>query len=590
MSDTSYTLLDRHFADFMTRLAGRHDEELSMAARLVSHKTGQGHICLDLEEYAGRTAEIDGRMMSFPPLDPWQKSLALSPVVGRPGEFFPLILDPPLLYLQRYWQYEKIVAEFIRERSGLRLDLLDRERLRDGLNRFFPKESNGVDWQKVAALSALSNRFCVISGGPGTGKTTTVAGILALYIEQGGANVLLAAPTGKAAARLRQAISGVKKNLACDGAVRDKIPEQAVTVHRLLGWGRQGFRYHGDNPLAADLVVIDEASMVDLPLMAALMSALPKGCRLLLLGDRNQLSSVQPGAVLGDICQDGAAGFSLDFVKLCTDFGCKLGLSPTPGPGHQDGIVELSKSYRFGPDSGIHRLSCAVNQGEADLALDILTDEKGGDISWRDYGSASVSLESVLSAHVHYFKELALVSEPEEALGMMGSFAILCGLRKGLLGSLNINQLVRRSLQGADQEDFFHGRPVMVSRNDYTKQLYNGDTGICLRDRENEGQLRVFFADGDSIRKMLPLRLPTHETVFAMTVHKSQGSEFDHLLLILPDRPSRVMSRELLYTAVTRARKSVEIIGTREAFRQAVNTRIERKSGLVKRLWQSKLP
>ncbi len=584
MPDSSFTLLDRHFADFMIRLSGRHDEELSMAARLVSHKTGQGHICLDLEEYAGRTIEVDGSMMSFPALDPWLESLALSPVVGRPGEFFPLILDPPLLYLQRYWQYEKVVAEFIRERSGLRLDLLDRERLRDGLNRFFPKNSNEVDWQKVAAVAALSNRFCVISGGPGTGKTTTVAGVLALYIEQGGKNVLLAAPTGKAAARLRQAISGVKKNLACDEAVREKIPEQAVTVHRLLGWGRQGFRYHADNPLAADLVIIDEASMVDLPLMAALMTALPKDCRLLLLGDRNQLSSVQPGAVLGDICLGGAAGFSPDFVKLCADFGCTLSLSLTPGPGHKDGIVELSKSYRFGPDSGIHRLSCAVNQGEADLALEILADEKGGEISWRDYELSSVSLESVLSAHVHYFRELALVSEPEQALEKMGRFAILSALRKGPFGSQNINQLVRGYLQGADQEEFFHGRPVMVSRNDYTKQLYNGDTGICLRDRENDGQLRVFFMDGDAVKKMLPLRLPSRETVFAMTVHKSQGSEFDHLLLVLPDSPSKVLSRELVYTAVTRARKSVEIIGSRQIFRQAVNKRIERKSGLVKRL------
>jgi exodeoxyribonuclease V alpha subunit len=571
MKTTSFSSLESHFADFLLRLSGQAGPELALAARLVTRQMAQGHICLDLEEFAGREVLLaEGQAVSCPGLGHWLDRLGQSGVVGGPGEWRPLILAPPLLYLQRYWQYEREVADFILARSRMAPQAYAAERLEKHLARLFPQaaaaEGDEPDWQREAARKALASRFCVITGGPGTGKTTTVARILALYLQLSGEDeegrIFLAAPTGKAAARLQEAIRHAKTRLDCAPELKAAIPETAVTLHRLLGTTRKGSRYHGKNLLPARLVVVDEASMVDLPLMAWLMAALPEGCGLILLGDRNQLASVQPGAVLGDICQ-----------------GLRDG-----GMTHL--LAELHRSYRFAGHSGIGRLSRAVNSGDGAAALAVLLDEGCADVRWLDMaGDVSGFQQRIVARIARHHQRIRQAASPVEALQRLGEFAVLSALRRGACGVEAINRLASDLLAPRDALSF-QGRPIMVSRNHYGLQLYNGDTGLILPDPQADDELRVFFPMEGGVRKLLPARLPEHETAFALTVHKSQGSEFDQVVLILPAESSPVLSRELLYTGITRAVKSVEIWGAKNVFVESVSSRTRRKSGLVRALVQ----
>jgi exodeoxyribonuclease V alpha subunit len=307
--------LDIHFASFISRLAGTRAPELCLAAALASNYTRQGHICLALSSIAGKQL-VEGENghdpIICPELRDWHKKLRKTSVVGKPGEYKPLILDDRSgLYLHRYWDYEEKLANLIRERVNEDKENIDFTHLREGLDRLFPQgQDEEVDWQKVAAFTSLVKTFCIISGGPGTGKTTTVAKILALILEQPSPTkprIALTAPTGKAAAKLQQAIKGSKAKLTCADSIKDAIPKEASTIHRLLGSvpGSPYFRHNAQNMLPVDIVVVDEASMVDLALMSKLIQALPPQARLILLGDKDQLASVEAGAMLGDICDAG---------------------------------------------------------------------------------------------------------------------------------------------------------------------------------------------------------------------------------------------------------------------------------------------
>jgi len=556
----TFSPLDRHFKDFAARLAEKDAEEISLAAALVSHYKAHGHICIELST----RMKISDAEVSVSPseLDDWLRKLRESSVVGKPGEYRPLILDDKSrLYLYRYWEYQERLAKLIRKRIVGDAEDIDSGLLEEGLERLFPRDpTEETDWQKRAARTALTRRFCVISGGPGTGKTTIVAKILALLLERKSVQkIALAAPTGKAAARLQESITK-EKDKSDYGAVRDAIPESASTLHRLLGSipNSPYFRHHAENPLSADVVVVDEASMVDMALMSKLVQALSPRARLILLGDKDQLASVEAGAALGDIC----------------DSGCP-------------GIVQLQKSYRFGEESGIASVSSAVNSGDADHALEIMKGGKYKDIRWKKLPRGDDLARRLRDAVIQGFEAyLKIIDNPSDTIFQrFEQFRILCAVRHGPCGVVDINRSVERILRRERlirlDKTWYKGRPVLITSNDYNLRLFNGDVGIALPDPESRYEIRVFFPNSDgTLRKLHPLRLPEHETVYAMTVHKSQGSEFENVILLLPDRDSPVLTRELIYTGITRAISHVEVWGEESIFREAALRRIERTSGL----------
>jgi exodeoxyribonuclease V alpha subunit len=610
-----FSSLDRHFAMFIGRLAKNHSLSASLAAALVSRNTGAGNICLDLAEYAGKplllnSRETDRDAYVCPNLTDWTEILIQSKVVGQDEGDTPLVLDKSnRLYLRRYWQYEKVILRFIQKRAIPFLQDLNLPKLRKNLKKLFQAQSSGeVDWQQVAAIAAVTRSFSVISGGPGTGKTTTVAKILALLIGQYSdtrqLRILLGAPTGKAAARLQQAITAA--GLLQSGSA----PLQSATLHRMLGYVPNSpyFRHNAETPLAADIIVIDEASMIDLPLLAKLMQAVPASARLILLGDRHQLASVQPGSVLGDICRSEImSSFSSEFCELIAELSDSSIVPSTPSrtktvsASLQDSFVELVQNYRFSPESGIAKLSMAVREGDGDGALDILLKDDDGSIAWSEIPApAELGKKLQGSPAVSQFASMQQILEPDSSFNHLDRFRILCALRHGPFGMERVNTLLEQQLvlqilndvsgdaraQFEGMKTFLPYRPIMVTGNDYNLQLFNGDVGLILPDPENLQSVRAFFKREDGIlRGLAPALLPGHETVFALTVHKCQGSEFNRVLLILPDRDSPLLTRELLYTAITRGREKVEIWGRKSIFVSGVKRQIKRTSGLAKALW-----
>lgn len=598
--------IDVHFATFLARLDPGPSEMVLLAAALTSRATREGHVCLMLQDVAGRplTGGRPGNgSFRLPDLHSWRSALWDSKVVGKPGDYLPLILDrQDRLYLHRYWQYQHRLVNWLRQPMDRKCRPAELTGLKSTLNRLFPPGDESIDWQKMAAAVAWLRKFCVISGGPGTGKTTTVARVLALFTERSKTELIvkLLAPTGKAAARLQEAIREAKAGLDVSPEVVYAIPEEASTIHRLLGAGPHSsrFRHGAGNPLVADLVIVDEASMVDLALMSRLVQALPPRAGLVLLGDKDQLASVEAGAVLGDLCA------ARDLACFTESFGNTLqkitGDQVKPAPEFSaetsllDSLVELKKNYRFAGGTGIGVLSDAVKQGNGARALQLLERESHDSTVWQDL-PASDHLAGRLVASLGERLASYLAAEDIGSLfRAFNSFRVLCALRRGPFGveavNANLEQCLSRRGLLHRTGIWYPRRPVLITRNDYNLQLYNGDVGIAFGDDREAGNLRVFFEGLDgSFRSFHPLRLPAHETVFAMTVHKSQGSEFDCVHLILPDRESPVLTRELVYTGITRGRRQVTVWGNRAVFRNGVSRKIERSSGLRDALWGSGL-
>lgn len=591
--------LDRHFATLMTRLAGREDRNLWLAAALTSQATQGGHVCLDLANFTikpstGSEDETD-KAVSYPGLQEWIKTLKDSAVVGAPGEFRPLVLDDShRLYLYRYWRYEQLLANFLRTRIPLLCRDVDLPLLQKGLDQLFPDTGEQtIDWQRIAALTAVCRMFSVITGGPGTGKTSTVVKILALLLQQAKGtrlDIALAAPTGKAAARLKQSVKSAKERLNCTDEIRNAIPEETSTLHRLLQTipGAARFRFNQKNRLAYDVVVVDEASMVDLPLMAKLTQALTDHARLILLGDRDQLASVEPGAIFGDICEVGAVNPMDPETAECSSVASQRS-GDVSGSQSTHSIVVLKKSFRFAETSGISLLSQAVNSGEGKVALDLLTSRAYADISWQDAPPSSQLEHRLQPKILQSYRAYLEAPSIEMAFKELDRFQILCALRRGLFGVASVNQLAELVLTRAGliqpRGRWYRGQPVMITQNDYPMKLFNGDLGIIFEPSDpgdgSRTNLKAFFPSVEGLlRSVLPMRLPEHETAYAMTVHKSQGSEFDEVLLLLPNTVAEIVTRELIYTGITRARKAIEIWGNQEVFLEAVSRRLERKSGL----------
>jgi exodeoxyribonuclease V alpha subunit len=574
--------LDAHFADLLLRHAKAPSPELALAAALVSHRAGDGHVCLPLARIAG-TALLPDLRGPAPALDDWCHALDASGVVGPPGSARPLILDDAgRLYLNRLWRDEDAVARDLTRRAAPRADI-DPTVLNAGLRELFPGDDPGSVGQRRAAAVATLHGLGILCGGPGTGKTHTVGRLLALLqrLSARPMRLALAAPTGKAAQRLAESL----RRAAADLPDALLLPTSVPTLHRLLGIGADGRpRHDADHPLSCDLLLIDEASMVDLPLLAQTLRALPAQARLILLGDPNQLASVEAGAVLGELCA-GAGAYSPDAaarLAAATGDAVPVHSQGESAGGLADAVAVLEHSYRFDGGGAIGRLAAAVRTGEAQDALTQLA--LGGDVRFEpvaDAAQLAARLAGVLDDHIAPRFDIA---DPAAALASLGEFQVLTALREGPFGVSGVNaaieRLLRRRGRIRGQGAHYPGRPLLIGRNDYGLGLFNGDLGLLLA--APDGALRAWFAGPDGTpRPLAPGRLPAHESAHAVTVHKSQGSEFNRVLLILPPHPNPLLTRELIYTAVTRAREGVTVWGSEATLAAAIGRRVVRDSGLA---------
>ena len=552
--------IDRHFARFVDGFS--QGDLPAVAAAMLSRNMRHGHICLDLSKGPVEFAEpLPGFV--WPELKTWKKAFGKSRAIGRPEEGRPLVLDDAgRFYLRRYWEYEQALAQriLVRCQQSAAPNLLITE-------HETPVQPERGDLQGLAIQTALTRHFVVISGGPGTGKTTTVLKILERMVSEPGGEKLriaLAAPTGKAAARLQETLRAGTGNASLQG----RLPKSASTLHRLLGPCHHSvyFRHHAKNLLPVDLVVVDEASMVPLTMMAKLFDALPEKARVILLGDRDQLSSVEPGAVLGDIANAASK----------------------PGP-LNGSLIMLEKNYRFGNESHIFALSNAVRDGKADRALEILSSGEHPDLGAGRAPPPPQLEEQLRQRIIAGYSGYLGRPDPAEALNEFKKFRVLCPFRVGPYGVENLNRAIEKILREksliSGAQNAYPGLPILITQNDDPLRLYNGDIGILLPDPADASLLLAWFIGEDGgIRRIPPARLPGHEPAFAMTVHKSQGSEFDKVLLILPEKDSPLLTRELIYTGLTRARSRVEVWFQESVLRAAVTRYVQRGSGLHDRL------
>ena len=622
--------LDAAFARFLAEQEPIDHSAVPLLGAWVSQQAGEGHLCLDLDALDALADQLDWpstwrELLSNMPV--LFEQLATSPIVAVAGQASatPLVWDGTRLYLRRYWNHERLVASAIRQR--VLADVQPPSGLKQQLLRQFPDHGNrAVQWPRIACALAARSAFTIITGGPGTGKTTAVVRLLGLLQTLQLAEhsrplrIRLAAPTGKAAARLNASIASQVAALDVDDAVRAAVPTDVVTLHRLLGARSESrrFHHHAGNLLHLDVLVIDEASMIDLELMSAVLVALPPQARLILLGDKDQLSSVEAGAVLGDLCSRAEDGhYSEDTAAWLVDVANDdiapwVRADAEPLDQH---IAMLRESHRFDATSGIGHLAHLVNSGDKE-AVHRLLRSSPADIAWIDTLAGDDTLSDLvlgktpLSDHGyrHYLRWLEHYRPPadspasdyqawaEQTLRAFNRFQLLCGVRQGRDGTSELNREIPSILHRAGLIDatysWYEGRPVMVTRNDYSLGLVNGDVGIALRvpDEHGELKLRVAFATSEGIRHdataapavrfVLPSRLGHVETAFAMTVHKAQGSEFDDVALVLPDHINPVLSRELLYTAITRARRWMAVVGGQAVIDWMIDHPVMRHSGL----------
>jgi exodeoxyribonuclease V alpha subunit len=543
---------DVHVAQRVTALADDNDDAVALAVALATRALRGGSVCVDLT-----TVATDSEAPELPWPDPgkWLESLRASRLLAEPPVL--RLYDDRLLYLDRYWREEEQVCKDL-----LALSVPTARLLTTDYERLFPA---GFDEQRAAAEIALSQAVTVLTGGPGTGKTTTVARLLALLAEQAdvpgkpGLRIALAAPTGKAAARLAEAVAGEVSNL--DGIDRHRLAGlDAVTLHRLLGSRPDTsvrFRHHRGNRLPHDVIVVDETSMVSLTMMARLLEAVRPEARLILVGDADQLASVEAGAVLADL---------VDGLSMRSDVR----------------VAALRTSHRFGATIGA--LADAIRAGDCDAALGLL---RSGDehIEWIDAAGPAETLRPTLVSHAMRLRGAAVLGAAEVALATLDEHRLLCAHRRGPFGVQHWNQQVQRWLAEETGQPawspWYAGRPLLVTANDYGLRIYNGDTGVAIVGPDG---LRAVIATATGPLDVATSRLGDIETMHAMTIHKSQGSQAEEITVLVPPEDSRLLTRELFYTAVTRAKAKVRVVGSEASVRAAVERRAVRASGLRLRL------
>lgn len=653
--------VDRALVRWQLRQQPESPTLLVLLTALASHQVGRGHVCLDLQAICRQPRltlalpperqRLTEQQQAVLPERLLAQSIGTYDVQSAFNEFLSalsmqiasfsaiLVLADARLYLRRYRDSELRVAAAIRMRLQRDFTTADSD-IAEGLRTLFGDSDSAaqasaplLDWQRAACAIAASSRLSIITGGPGTGKTTTVVRLLALLQAQAlrhgpALRIKLAAPTGKAAARLTESIGRQRAQLAVSDAVRDAIPTQVSTLHRLLGGlpDTRHFRHHAGNVLPVDVLVIDEASMIDLDLMDSVMAALPPTARLVLLGDKDQLASVEAGAVLGELCRDAEQGLydaeTLTWLSVVT--GQAFSASELPSGSAlthalAQHTVMLRHSRRFGTDSGIGQLAQAVNRGDVasvqallkrdlpDARMMLLTDAGLTDaalMQWLLQGEVTRSAKG----YRHYVQQIAATRPNSDAsaqafddwalniLQAFDRFRLLCAVHDGPAGVDTQNHRIAQALHRegliAAEQGWYEGRPVMMTRNDYALGLMNGDIGMTLRlPPEIPGEaavLRVAFPrltqtddEASRIHWVLPSRLDGAVTVYAMTVHKAQGSEFEHTALLLPPTLSPVLTRELIYTGITRAQRVFTLVASNpDILPSAITQRVQRASGL----------
>ncbi|WP_413283883.1 exodeoxyribonuclease V subunit alpha [Vibrio sp. MA40-2] len=627
-------LLDVQFARFIASIEANSPNDVGFIAGLLSYELSKGHICIKLSDFNpahilglyGQTADI---LLAECAKVNWHQILTGASSIGDEIDSQqPLIFDGERLYLQRYWYYECFLADKLNNLAEpMPFSVEEKQTLAETLDRLFPTEADQVkevNWQKVAVGVALSRKLSVISGGPGTGKTTTVVKLLSALIEQGLQKgqipkIKLVAPTGKAAARLTESIGGAVDSLVNNEQTKLLMPTSASTIHRLLGAmpDHAEFRHNQTNPLHLDLLVVDEASMVDLPLMAKLLDALPKQARLILLGDKDQLASVEAGAVLGDICAFIDGGYSAKQASLLAELTGfdPAWLSAKASSSIQDSATSnrlseclclLRKSYRFNENSGIGVLAKAINQSDIPALISVL------DSDYQDVIHHSLTTDSyremidfLVAEYSNYLtcvnkaiedNSERITQHARKALFLFAQCRLLCAVREGKFGLSGLNQQIEAGLKQArlintTDELWYLGRPIMITRNDHALGLFNGDIGITMlvteidKMGEQRRYLKVFFELPDgSVKAVLPSRIPEHDTAYAMTIHKSQGSEFPTTVMVLPNQYSKILSKELIYTGVTRAKNKLIVFADNQVMIKGAKTKTQRLSGLKSRL------
>ncbi len=606
----------------LSGLSGRpgagEEGDVLLAAALAVRAPRMGHVFVDLASVAqtaiveSAAAELDLSTLPWPVAERWVSRVAACEglvaasdkleLAGVPVR--PLRLVGTRLYLHRYWREERAVAADLLTLGAAPLRRVDVELLSDGIKRLFAGADD--ERQRVAAACAVLRRLAVIAGGPGTGKTTTVARIVALICEQarsGGQSpplVALAAPTGKAAARLQEAVHGEAAGLQVSADVHESLLAlRAGTIHRLLGYrpaGASRRRHDRANRLPHDLVIVDETSMVSLSLMARLLEAVRADARLVLIGDHEQLTAIEAGAVLRDVVGPAARAPRMSRATravLERALGVEIDAGALERAGaFGDGIVVLDRVHRYG--QGIARVATAIRAGDADATLDALR-APGAEVSWIEptagRSAAEAALAPLREAAVQAglaLIEAARAGEAAAALAALGSFRLLCAQRHGPYGAgawtAMIEQWLAQAVPGfAPDGAQYAGRPLLITHNDYELRLFNGDSGVVVQTAP--GHLAAVFERDGKLVALAPSRLSSAETVYAMTIHKSQGSQFDTTAVLLGDPSSRILTRELLYTAVTRARKKLLVVAQEAAIRTAVQRPVARASALRERLW-----
>ena len=547
-------LLDVELARALGRMAADSSAEVELAVALTSRNVRRGHSCFPVEMSAEEVWPREPtRPDALPGAEEWKNALNQS----RLTQGGPLVLDAGgRLYLRRYWQLEQDIAWELAARSALPPIIADDAPwLEAALDQLFPGDPDSP--QRRAAQNALRHRVSLLCGGPGTGKTTTVAAIAALIIQgrlretNAAPKVLLLAPTGKSAARLGEAVRQAKTRIQASEEILGRIPEEATTMHRALGMHREGmhFRRSADLPLEADIIIVDEASMVDLGLMRQLLNAAPREATLLIVGDPDQLTSVEAGSVLRDLVTASAQ------------------------TGWRDRVTHLTTTYRYDEEQPLGQLVAAIRQGEGSLVEALLGREDADDVLW----ASSQGLQAELDRAASHWSKVLATDNPGEHFELRDRYVVLSPFRRGRVGTRQLGSAIRDRLPSLDAGTP-RVTPIIIEENSHELRVYNGDFAMLI---DGEPPTATVQSDADGFREITEARLPRFSDAFALSVHKAQGSEFDEVLVVLPEEDAPLLTRELLYTAVSRARKRVRIVGPKQVVAAALERRAQRYSGLV---------